>query len=334
MRFQNSSEILGLSPQQLFSLECFTDTLPDLQASSLWDNIEILSNTDQLIDSDAEEEEAPIFLLSGWGAPNIVSPEERRAWTCWCAIHRPRGSKAGLIVMELEPENDLTNPIFPPVGMVQGPVAVGSPGSTQSADASEGTMVAASAAASAMTTPVDGLEGEEDGWAPSMTDVLESTTSWARPLTTLDRLRRRIRKPTTVTEPFLTDPSNTRRRRKHNVSTLPERIGILDMLAVMSQISDQLGSANDLDIFVKVLVGVIKDLTQFHRVLVYQFDEVWNGKVVAELVDWKMDGTVRDLWKGLSFPAADIPIQARELYAISEDNCSLSVFARPDRYFS
>ena len=42
-----------------------------------------------------------------------------------------------------------------------------------------------------------------------------------------------------------------------------------------------------------------------------QFDEAWNGQVVAELVDWSR---TRDLYRGLHFPATDIPAQARELY--------------------
>ncbi|KAK0220269.1 GAF domain-like protein [Armillaria fumosa] len=79
----------------------------------------------------------------------------------------------------------------------------------------------------------------------------------------------------------------------------------------MAQINEQLGNPPDLETFLRVVVGIIKDLTQFHRVLVYQFDERWNGQVVAELVDWEM---THDLYKGLHFPAGDIPAPARQLY--------------------
>lgn len=81
---------------------------------------------------------------------------------------------------------------------------------------------------------------------------------------------------------------------------------MMDVFAVMAEINDQLGAAPDLDSFLKVIVGVVKDLTQFHRVLIYQFDESWNGQVVAELVDWS---ATHDLYKGLHFPAGDIPAQ-------------------------
>lgn len=46
-----------------------------------------------------------------------------------------------------------------------------------------------------------------------------------------------------------------------------------------------------------------------------QFDDSWNGQVVAELVDYKQ---TRDLYRGLHFPASDIPAQARELYKINK----------------
>ena len=46
-----------------------------------------------------------------------------------------------------------------------------------------------------------------------------------------------------------------------------------------------------------------------------QFDEEWNGQVVAELVDWT---ATKDLYRGLHFPASDIPAQARELYTVNK----------------
>ena len=91
----------------------------------------------------------------------------------------------------------------------------------------------------------------------------------------------------------------------------------MDVFTVISQINEQLGAANDLETFLKVAVGVIKDLTQFHRVLIYQFDESFNGQVVSELVDWSQ---THDLYRGLHFPKGDIPQQARDLYMISMFN--------------
>ncbi|KZP05210.1 Fph type histidine kinase [Athelia psychrophila] len=90
---------------------------------------------------------------------------------------------------------------------------------------------------------------------------------------------------------------------------------MMDVFAVMTQINEQLDAVPDLEQFLKVVAGVIKDLSQFHRVMVYQFDELWNGQVVAELVDWNQ---THDLFQGLHFPASDIPAQARQLYAINK----------------
>jgi light-regulated signal transduction histidine kinase (bacteriophytochrome) len=89
----------------------------------------------------------------------------------------------------------------------------------------------------------------------------------------------------------------------------------MDVFAVLGQINEQLGGAPDLETFLKICVGVVQDLCRFHRVLLYQFDESYNGQVVAELVEW---GKTTDLFKGLMFPAADIPAQARQLYAINK----------------
>lgn len=51
----------------------------------------------------------------------------------------------------------------------------------------------------------------------------------------------------------------------------------------------------------------------FHRVMI--FDEAWNDKVVAKLVDYR---ATKDLYKRLNFPASDIPKQARELYRMNK----------------
>ncbi|CAD6567826.1 MAG: Light-sensor Protein kinase [Alectoria sarmentosa] len=89
----------------------------------------------------------------------------------------------------------------------------------------------------------------------------------------------------------------------------------MEVFNIMSQVQEQLASATTLDAFLKTLVGVVKELTGFHRVMVYQFDQKWNGRVVTELVDPR---ATKDLYKGLNFPASDIPKQARDLYKINK----------------
>ena len=89
----------------------------------------------------------------------------------------------------------------------------------------------------------------------------------------------------------------------------------MEVFNIMSQVQEQLANAEDLEKFLRVLIGVVKELTGFHRVMIYQFDNLWNGRVVAELVDPR---ATKDLYKGLHFPASDIPQQARELYRINK----------------
>ncbi|KAL8393675.1 hypothetical protein RB595_003419 [Gaeumannomyces hyphopodioides] len=91
--------------------------------------------------------------------------------------------------------------------------------------------------------------------------------------------------------------------------------GAMQVFDIMSQVQEQLASAANLAKFLKILVGIVKELTGFHRVMIYQFDSSFNGRVVTELVD---TAQTRDLYKGLHFPASDIPKQARELYKINK----------------
>ncbi|WP_218018909.1 ATP-binding protein [Novosphingobium rosa] len=56
----------------------------------------------------------------------------------------------------------------------------------------------------------------------------------------------------------------------------------------------------------------VRRITQFDRVLIYRFDEDWNGTVIAE-----DRNEVLPSYLDLRFPATDIPAQARELYRLN-----------------
>ncbi|PLB33754.1 putative sensor histidine kinase/response regulator [Aspergillus candidus] len=99
---------------------------------------------------------------------------------------------------------------------------------------------------------------------------------------------------------------NSRRRRGETAS--------MEVFNIISQIQDQLARAQTIDSMLNITVGIVRALTGFHRILVYQFDNDWNGYVVSELLDPKHS---RDFYKGLHFPASDIPKQARDLYRIN-----------------
>lgn len=62
----------------------------------------------------------------------------------------------------------------------------------------------------------------------------------------------------------------------------------------------------------RVLAEHTRRVTGFDRVLVYRFDELWNGTVVGEDGNGRLPSLLDH-----RFPASDIPAQARELYRIN-----------------
>jgi hypothetical protein len=98
------------------------------------------------------------------------------------------------------------------------------------------------------------------------------------------------------------------RLRKANISAM-------DTFNAVAEIQRQLGALTSLEDLFKLVVGMVRELTQFHRVMLYRFDEKANGSVVAESID-QHASTVR--YNGLQFPHTDIPKQARDLYKINK----------------
>ena len=134
---------------------------------------------------------------------------------------------------------------------------------------------------SSPNTPVDTQRAD-----PTPEQLAESTVDTSQPLRIL---------------------RNSRRRRGETAS--------MEVFNIISQIQDQLSRAQTLDSMLNISVGLVKALTGFHRILIYQFDNDWNGYVVSELLDPKHS---KDFYKGLHFPASDIPKQARDLYRINK----------------
>ena len=259
-------------------------------------------------DSDTEDEDKTpqVFLVSGWGEPGSAitqseDGQQRREWTCWVAAHRIKtqpgtGDEEArrLIIVEFELEQDIFNPLYPTASLsttydtpssTSATATGGSGCSTEKASESPGitrqpsaqNLVSTSSNANTLQDDVvsqgstqlsarnmgqlalsTGLEGDET-WVPSAEAILESTTSRSKPLRALERMRRFAR----------SDRS----------SRAAQNVGTMDVLTVFSQINEQLSKALDLAQLLETVVGIVKDLTQFHRVLVYQFDDAWNGQV-------------------------------------------------------
>ncbi|KAI1175189.1 hsp90-like protein [Nemania sp. FL0916] len=235
---ENSAQIIGYSPSELFGLASVTEILSDEQADNLLDHIDFI------------RDEEPDPATSG---PDVFSislrPPDARPVKLWCAIHVHQ-SHPDLVICEFEPEDDPRYPIRPPDEP-------------------------------APPAPEDTLYQ-----SPTAEELQESTEVSSRPLRVLRSARKKR-----------------------------GEAGAMQVFDIMSQVQEQFATAPNLDKFLKILVGIVKELTGFHRVMIYQFDAAFNGKVVTELVD---PTQTRDLYHGLHFPASDIPRQARELYKLNK----------------
>ncbi|KAG2181921.1 hypothetical protein INT43_006846 [Umbelopsis isabellina] len=58
-------------------------------------------------------------------------------------------------------------------------------------------------------------------------------------------------------------------------------------------------------------VRYVQHVTAYERVMMYQFDDEWNGVVIAETLATDSDA---ESYMGIHFPSSDIPKQARDLY--------------------
>jgi len=74
----------------------------------------------------------------------------------------------------------------------------------------------------------------------------------------------------------------------------------------------------------RIAVVEIHRLTGFERVMLYRFDEEWNGEVVAEVA-----GASPISYFGLRFPASDIPPQARQLFLVNRLRAIADVTSAP-----
>lgn len=70
-----------------------------------------------------------------------------------------------------------------------------------------------------------------------------------------------------------------------------------------------LQSASTIQEVAETCAKELKRLSGFDKVMVYRFDKDWNGTVIAEVMEPGMES-----YLGITFPASDVPQQARALY--------------------
>ena len=83
-------------------------------------------------------------------------------------------------------------------------------------------------------------------------------------------------------------------------------------------------AASDILELARVAASEVRRLSGFDRVMVYRFDENWNGEVIAEAV-----GHSPVSYFGLRFPAGDIPPQVRQLFLLNVIRAIVDVDATP-----
>lgn len=235
---ENSAEVIGYTPQQLFRLSSFLNIFTEEQADNILDQLDFIQDES----ADPACNGPQVFMLS-------LRPPGRKNRKLWCAMHISESNK-DLIICEFELEDDTQNPLVPIGEKTPEP-------------------------------PEDTL-----GSDPTPEEFAESTINVSKPLRVL---------------------RSARKKRGEAAA--------MEVFNIMAQVQEQLANAHSLQMFLKILIGVVKELTGFHRVMIYQFDQAFNGRVVSELVDPR---ATKDLYMGLNFPASDIPKQARDLYRVNK----------------
>lgn len=129
----------------------------------------------------------------------------------------------------------------------------------------------------------------------------------------------RIVSTTKYSEPFRT------------IQRTKNRLGEMEMFHLGCEVQEQLNSATSIASLLDIVVGLVFDLTGFHRIMAYQFDEDDAGLVRAEYIDERAS---LDLYRGLKFPNTDIPIQARQLYQLNKIRLLYDRTQKPARLMS
>ncbi len=106
----------------------------------------------------------------------------------------------------------------------------------------------------------------------------------------------------------------------------------LDALAYqirLTEIISEINTTNNLKEKCDSAVRLIKEHLAYDRVMIYQFDEAWNGSVIAEKREDHLES-----WLGLQYPATDIPQQARKLFLKQGVRIINDVTSKPENILS
>ncbi len=95
----------------------------------------------------------------------------------------------------------------------------------------------------------------------------------------------------------------------YEADTHPGGESFIDVYQELKNAISAIESADSIRSAAEITARELKKASGFDKVMIYRFDKEWNGNVVAEEMERDMES-----YLGFTFPASDIPRQARELY--------------------
>jgi len=108
---------------------------------------------------------------------------------------------------------------------------------------------------------------------------------------------------------FVVIPHTTSENLILDVEPIKDKTNSFEFQKELSSILNTLNASEDAQSLCDDAAKITKSIFGYDRVMIYKFDEEWNGKVIAEELNEGMES-----WLGLQYPASDIPKQARQLF--------------------
>jgi light-regulated signal transduction histidine kinase (bacteriophytochrome) len=99
-----------------------------------------------------------------------------------------------------------------------------------------------------------------------------------------------------------------------------------EQLAQVDEAIQRMQGTSELEKLLQITVDEVQLVTGYDRVMLYRFDEQYNGQVIAEAKIEELEP-----FKGLHYPASDIPKQARALYLLNKTRIIADIESKPNR---
>lgn len=111
------------------------------------------------------------------------------------------------------------------------------------------------------------------------------------------------------TNKFVVVPHTTSENLILDIELIDLKSTSFDFQKELTGLLNSLTASENAEELCKNAARITKSIFGYDRVMIYKFDEEWNGKVIAEELNADMES-----WLGLQYPASDIPKQARQLF--------------------